>query len=102
MSVTLKTDSSIAKPGFKAFWTAQLPRPPPMMKCQNKTIVQNTGWLQSPGYEIDPLLDGVKIEQESPVDCWLTLQAPGKNLILNKGPPKNISYYDSVSNYLCN
>ena len=76
--LTFKTDSSIAKRGFQALWTAVRLKPPQEMSCFNQTLVQNTGLIQSPGFDVDPALDGVKIMEPAEIDCWITLQAPGE------------------------
>ena len=48
------------------------------MFCFNQTLVKNHGWIQSPGFDVDPALDGVMIAQPLEMDCWITLIAPGK------------------------
>ena len=53
-------------------------KPPQEMSCFNQTLVQNTGLIQSPGFDVDPALDGVKIMEPVERDCWITLQAPGE------------------------
>ena len=76
--LTFKTDTSIASRGFHASWRAVRTKPPHEMFCFNQTLVKNHGWIQSPGFDVDPALDGVMIAQPVEMDCWITLIAPGK------------------------
>ena len=48
------------------------------MLCKNKTLVQNSGWIESLGYDVDENVEAVKFEQDTPLDCWISITAPGR------------------------
>lgn len=97
--VNLTTDDSVSGGGFNASWFALKRSAPPAAasalldgtlanaeSCSNQTLIDNSGWIANPGYNIDPewYPPGSSLTAAmSPVDCWMTLLAPGKQTTSN-------------------
>ena len=89
--LTFSSDLSVSSTGFHATWKAVRKRYLTVdgdledisenngyTLCKNRTVVQNSGWIESPGFNVDESVEAAKLEEDTPVDCWLTLIAPGK------------------------
>ena len=85
------SDSSVSFTGFHATWKAV--RKGNLMSdlgtknffgnnsstlCKNRTLVQNSGWIESLGYSVHEDVEVVKFEQDMPLDCWISIIAPGR------------------------
>ena len=91
LRLTFLSDFSVSSSGFHATWKAVRKRhftnqtgtqdvssKNGYIQCKNRTIAQNSGWIESPGFYVDEDIEAARLEKDTPVDCWITLIAPGK------------------------
>ena len=89
--ITFSSDLSVSSTGFLATW--KVVRRNDMVSdlgvknffkndtgvfCKNKSLEENTGWIENMGFNVEENVEAIKFERDSPVDCWFSIVAPGK------------------------
>ena len=97
LRISFTTDLSVASTGFYATWEVvrrnnlvddlgveNFYRNDTGIFCKNKTLEENSGWIQNMGFDIPENVESIKFEHDRPVDCWFSITAPGRtSLYLN-------------------
>ena len=91
LRITFTSDLSVSSTGFHATWkvvrrnsligdlgTENFYKNNTGTFCKNKTLEENSGWIESLGYHVEENVEAIKFEQDTPIDCWLSIIAPGK------------------------
>ena len=96
LRITFTSDLSISSTGYSATW--EIVRRNSLVEdlgnenffsnstglfCINKTLEENSGWIENMGFGVEENVEAIKFEHDSPVDCWFSIVAPGKPIIIN-------------------
>lgn len=92
--ITFTSDLTVSSTGFSATW--KVVRRKDLVHdlgaenffqnntgvfCKNKTLEENSGWIENMGFDVEENVEAIKFEQDHPVDCWLSIVAPGKPIL---------------------
>lgn len=95
LRITFTSDLSISSTGYSATW--EIVRRNSLVEdlgnenffsnstglfCINKTLEENSGWIENMGFGVEENVEAIKFEHDSPVDCWFSIVAPGKPIII--------------------
>ena len=91
LRITFTTDLSVSSTGFYATWEVvrrnrlvddlgveNFYKNDTGIFCKNKTMEDNSGWIQNMGFDVPENVEAIKFEHDSPVDCWFSITAPGR------------------------